>query len=1175
MNNGAKFSSFCRSRREEALADSRIDQLPSAALRIADCGLRIISSRFNASTLQRFNLVLALALLFFGFSSFAQTISPANLPLYFESNHNQTEFLSSGNGCQFAISASGVRMTLRDSKERVATAQMRFVGANSAAQIAGGGEMSGKVNYLIGNDSSKWQTGLPTFANVQVTQLYPGINMVFHGNQRQLEYDFAIAPGANPNAVKMRFDGVDNISVSPEGDLILKIGTHEIRQPKPEVYQTIAGARKDIAGGYKILDSRTVAFEVGKYDHTLPLVIDPVLGFSMFLGSSFTDLGLAIAVDTSDNIYIAGQTISKGFATAGAAQTNFGGGTFTGDAFVAEFSNPTNLVYLTYLGGNADDAAYGIAADGSGHAFITGATESPNFPTNNPIPGHSKIEQGPTGEYLADAFVTELGPGGSNLVYSTYLGGNSADAGYSIALDSSDNAYVTGFSYSTNFPCTSNAIQRTFGGTNTTIFLNANAFVSEITNGGGALVYSTYLGGTNYDVGRAITVDTGGNVYVAGYTASFNFPTWNTPTNLPGGHYLNGITNVFLSADNYGSDAFVTKFPPLNGTNSPAFQTNQFYSTFLGGTNSDMAFGVAADAAGNAYVTGFTSSTNFPVINAPTNLPSFLITNGIPGPIMTNVFLTKISPNGNGSVIANSVVFGGNLMDIGYGVAVDPAGDVFVVGTETSYTNFPTVNGFGTLSTTNTSPIVGTHDAFVTGISVNWSNVFYSVCLGGTYDTYGNGIALDDATTNVYITGATASTNYPTSNTGRFWFNGTNFINGTNYLNGVNFTGYTDAFVSEIVFAPTPVQISAITVTPTNQTVGMGITVTFSVNATGANGQVQYQWQKNGVNLVNGGRISGVNSSTLTITNAQTSDSSTNYGLVVGYSGVMYSDFYTNSYTNSTFTQSNVQLTVSFYPVITTYLTNQTVFAGTNVSFSVEASGSPLTYQWTTNGQTFITNSSHYSGITSNTLTIYNVQTNDAHTYEVVIAYPNGLITGDNSYDSAVLTVVEPLSIISAPTNETVSAGSTVSFSVVATGFPLNYNWSTNGSSTNFITSGGDVSNSFTSSTLTITNVQPADAGTYTVFVNNSLQTNEASAVLTVDTDPKFSSFASPHSGTNGMVFSGAGGTTNGIYYVLTSTNLMTWTPIATNHFNSMGQFIFTNPVPTNAVQQFFKLEQP
>ena len=1176
MNNGAASSLLRSSRREEALTNSHFDRPASFAAVSVKPTVGYSSSpwaegsRFNrgtrAGTNPQSKILVALTLVFIAFASFAQTISPANLPLYFEANNSQTEFLSSGNGCQFAISASGVRMALRESKVQVTTAQMRFVGANPEAQIAGNGDLPGKVNYLIGSDSSKWQTGLPTFANVQVTQLYPGINMVFHGNQRQLEYDFTIAPGANPDVVKMRFDGVDNISVSPQGDLVLKIGTHEIRQPKPDVYQTIAGARKFIAGGYKILDSQTVAFEISEYDQTLPLIIDPVLGYSAFFGGNIGDTAWVMALDTNNFIYLAGETFSTKFFTVGAVQTNYAGGTFTGDAFVAKLDQTgTNLIYLTYLGGSADDLAAGLAVDGAGNAFVAGFTQSRNFPTNNAIISTNPAPFNPTYNYQPPSgFVAELNTNGTKLIYSTYLGGKSENFVEAIAVDAADNAYAVGYTYSTNFPVTTNAFQPHFGGTNNTTFLNCNGFVTEIASNDSSLVYSTYIGGTNLDGATGVAVDSSNFVYVCGYSRSFNFPTWNTPTNLPGGHYLNGITNGAVPAANYGYDAFVTKFPPLNGTNSPAAQTNQTfsYSMFLGGTNDDVAYGIAADAQGNAYVTGWTASTNFPSIHAPPGLTSFLATNGNPGPVASNVFLTKISPNG--SAVLNSVEFGGNLVDIGYKVAVDTNGDAFVVGTETSYyTNFPTVNAFGSLLATNSSTIIGTHDAFVTGISADWSKVWYSVLLGGTYDTFGYGIALDSST-NVYITGTTLSTNYPTFNAGRYSFNGTNVINGTNNLNGNNFTGTNDAYLTKILFGTTVP--TAVSIVPTNQTVGLGATVTLNAIVSGATGQLSIQWQTNGTNLVNGGRISGVTSSTLTITNAQPGDSSTNYDLIVSFPG--------GSITN--IGPTGASLTVLDVPYIeSTSPTNVVVPVGTNVSFSVTVSGSPLKYVWAANGS-ILTNSAHISGTTNSTFTISDVQTNDSGTYFMnVYEGPNYTIITNTSFT---LTVVEPLSIISAPTNETVSPGSTVSFSVVATGFPLIYQWSANGVS---LTNGNNISGA-TGSTLTITNVQTSDGGTYTVSINsdidytNFIVSTNLSADLTVIPDPySITSVRSvADSSGSGIALSGTGGATNGTYYVLTSTNLTTWTPIATNQFDGQGQFNFTNPAPTNAAQ-FFKLEQP
>lgn len=1159
--NTAEPSSFFRSSRrlprrstsakagKEALTNSQLDRLAILALR------HVQTCRFK----NRFNVLLflaALTLVLFPFIATAQTISPANLPLYFEGNNDQTEFLSSGNGYQFAISASGVHIALRDTRAHAATADMGFVGANTEAQIRGGGETAGKVNYFIGNNPSQWQTGLPTFGNVQVTELYPGINMVFHGNQRQLEYDFTIAPGADPNAIKMRFNGVGRISITSGGDLVLKIGTHELRQPKPEIYQTISGARKVIAGGYKILDSGTVAFETAGYDHALPLVIDPVLGYSGYFGGNLSDTATGLVLGPSNCICIAGETLSTKFSTIGAAQTNYAGGQFNGDAFVAKMDQTgTNLIYLTYLGGSYEDAAFGLAVDTNGDAFVTGYTDSPNFPTTNALYPTIRGKPNPLfgNIYPANAFVAELNPNGTNLIYSTYLGGTNQNAATSIAVDSSDNAYVVGYTYSGDFPVT-NAFQSHLACSNN-IYLNGNGFVTEIASNDTSLLYSTFLGGTNYDVAEGVALDSSNDVLVVGYTGSFNFPTTNTPGNYPNAKYLSGITNRVPGYNTY--DGFVTKFPPFSTK-----PTNLIYSMFLGGTNDDAAFGVAADAAGNAYVTGWTASTNFPVINPPPGLWSFLTTNGNAGPVASNVFLTKITPDG--SLITNSVVFGGPYSSTGYRVAVDGAGDAFVVGWEDA-SNFPTVNAFGSLLATNSNGRGG-FDAFVTGIGADWTNVWYSVCLGDLAYTYGYGIALDSET-NVYVTGATDYTNYPTFNTGRYSFNGTNVINGANYIDGTHFTGTNDAFITKITFAPSALNVSGIL--PTNNlTVGMGATVSFSVTATGANGQVLYQWKKNGINLINGGRISGVNTPTLTITNSQTTDSDTNYGLIISYPGLITSTPTGDTYTN-TFAQSNIELTVSAYPVITTQLTNQIVYAGSTVSFSVVASGSPLTYLWSTNNSTAVTNGGQFSGATSNTLTVSDVNTNNSGYYYVVIEYPNG----SYNQDYATLTVVEPLSIITAPTNQTVPAGSTVSFTVVASGFPLNYQWQTNGVD---LTDGTNISGS-TTGTLTLTNVQTTDGGTYTVVVDNDLQTNSLSATLTVTplTGGIFTGF-SPAAG--GLVMSGTGGTTNGTYYVLTSTNLLApvsqWTPVSTNQFDGQGQFIFTNPISTNT-SQFFILKQP
>ena len=370
------------------------------------------------------------------------------------------------------------------------------------------------------------------------------------------------------------------------------------------------------------------------------------------------------------------------------------------------------------------------------------------------------------GSYPVDAFVTELNSNGSKLVYSSYLGGGAADGGYGIAVDSNGDAYVTGFTTSTNFPTTTNAFQRHLACYYSQYF-NANAFVTEIGPNGTNLIYSSYFGGTNYDEGESIAVDAGGFVYVAGFTSSTNFPATNyihqiINSNWVDGHALNALTNLYQSAyQNLNYDAFVAKFTP--GC------TNLVYSTLLGNTNMDMAFAITADGAGDAFVVGQTTSPFFPNTAAGT-IANGLTNNFIFGyPVNTNVFLTEIT-NGATAGIAYSTLFGGSniySIDVGCKVALNSAGDAFVVGYSSS-TNFPAVNTFGSLRATNS----GGSDAFITVFNTNGTAILYSGLLGGFANDYGYGLAVD-AAGNAYVVGTTISTNFPTFNARQTALNGT------------------------------------------------------------------------------------------------------------------------------------------------------------------------------------------------------------------------------------------------------------------------------------------------------------------------------------------------------------------------------------------------------------------
>ena len=727
-------------------------------------------------------------------TSLAQTASPlAKLPLFFEANHDQSAtaapFLARTADAQCAISASGVAMNLRRAAGQTSRLNMNFVGANPSAAIHGDAEQSGKVNYLTGNDPAQWHAGVPTFAQVRVEKMYPGVDVVFYGNQQQLEYDFNIAAGANPNVVVLQFDGADKIQLGAQGDLVISLGGREIRQPEPQIYQTIAGSRHAVSGGYKILANQTVAFNVGDYDHSQPLVIDPVLSYSTFFGGNYGDTAWAVAINPNDqSIFIAGQTfssqISNGVAlsTSGAYQRTNNGGTQTGDAFVANIDKTgTNLLYFTYLGGSSDDAAYGLAVDSNGDAFICGGTYSTDFPTKNAIQGGTGIHGSMDAKlktYPSDAIVAELAPGGSNLIYSTYLGGENYEAAYGIAIDPSGDAYITGFTYSTNFPGTTNtfAYQPHLGCVNNAFTFQYNAFVTEIAAGGNTLKYSTYLGGTNADGGQAIAYNDN-QLFVTGYATSTNFPTahyihQSIGTNLVDGHFLNGSNATALLFN----DAFVAAFTNASGSN-----LTLLYSTLLGGAFSDIAYGIAADALGNAYVVGSTTSSNFPSLNTVgTNLlTSYVRTNTYYYPA-TNGFLTQIQWNGTNASIGYSTLFGGYGVDVATAVALDPNNDAFVTGYASS-TNFPVTraNIYGSLRATN----AGGSDVFVIAFNPNASGLLYSTYLGGAANDYGYGIAVDSASS-AYVVGQTLSTNFPSFNARQKILNGTN-----------------DAFLAKIIMA--------------------------------------------------------------------------------------------------------------------------------------------------------------------------------------------------------------------------------------------------------------------------------------------------------------------------------------------------------------------------------------
>jgi uncharacterized repeat protein (TIGR01451 family) len=641
------------------------------------------------------------------------------LPLSFEKNQGQhdpmVEFVSRGTGYNLFLTRGEAVLALKDAALRV-----KLIGAVKQPQISGLERLPGKANYFTGNDPSKWRTSVPTYRKVRYQGVYPGIELVYYGNQKQLEYDFVVSPAADPAAIAMKFDGADSIEIDAQGDLILHIAGREIREHKPVVYQEIDGAQKLVEGHYALKGQAEVGFSIADYDRTKPLIIDPTLVYSTYLGggagnNAAGNSGLGIAIDASGNAYVTGATGSATFpTTAGAFQPNLNtSGVSQGvgapdDAYVAKLNaTGTALVYATYLGGSGQDAGIAITVDSAGSAYVAGQTGSNDFPvTAGAFQTTNSVASGDV------TFITKLNATGTALVYSTYLGG-STGANFGIAVDGSGEAFVAGTT-SDPFPTTAGAFQTTKTGTFT-------AFVAKLNAAGNALLYGTYLGGSMNDYGNAMAIDDNGNAYVTGAARSSDFPT---------------TAGAFQTALTGGGNAFVTK---LNATG-----TALIYSTFLGGAGEE-GYGIAVDSSLNAYVAGETTSSNFPVTAG-----AFQTTYGG----SQDGFVSKF--NATGTALVYSTFLGGSATEQVNAIAVDSAGNAYVTG-QTASSNFPTTaNG---LQSSHSSSF---DNVFVTKLNGTGSAAVYSTYMGGnsSFGETGQSIAVDVAG-DFYVTGVTDSTNFP------------------------------------------------------------------------------------------------------------------------------------------------------------------------------------------------------------------------------------------------------------------------------------------------------------------------------------------------------------------------------------------------------------------------------
>ena len=636
--------------------------------------------------------------------------SYAKIPLSFVANDGQADkqvkFTTRGSGYSLALAPTTFTLAVADSRNQneASVLQATLLGGNAAANVTGLERLQTTTNYFIGNDPRKWQTNIPNYAKVKYSSVYPGVDLVFYGNQNLLEYDFIVSPGADANSIALGFAGITDLRVDEKGDLLLRTDAREIRQSKPIVYQQINGARRMIPASYLVKDKQQVAFQIADYDRSQPLVIDPTLAFSTFIGGNGSDRASGIAVDSAGNVYITGDTISTNFpVTPGAFQS--AKAPFNFDAFVAKL-NPagTALIYSTYFGGANRDSGSDIAIDTAGNAYITGLTDSSDLPVT---PGAFRTTAVLTDE--TTAFVTKFNATGTALVYSTYL---APILGTGIAVDSAGNAFIAGQA-NADYPTTPGAFQTTSAG-------SSEAFVTKMNATGTALIYSTFLGGSGFDAASDIAIDAAGNAYVTGQ-AQAGFPV------TPGAFqtYFNGVT-----------DAFVTKLNPTG--------TALIYSTFLGGSGNESTNGIAINDAGNAYVTGFTGSSNFPTT---------------PGAFQTvksggdDVFVTALNAAGSG--LAYSTFLGGDANEFSVRIAVDAAGNASVVGL-TGSSNFPTT------ADAIQSTYGGNNDAFVTRLNPTGTALVFSTFLGGSAADIGLSVALD-AAGSIYVSGQTSSTNFPTT----------------------------------------------------------------------------------------------------------------------------------------------------------------------------------------------------------------------------------------------------------------------------------------------------------------------------------------------------------------------------------------------------------------------------
>ena len=728
-----------------------------------------------------------------------------HLPLSFEENQGQTarevRYVSHGSGYELFLTPQEAVLALRpkqhyDLSPRHRTASIRAMrkarragqmtavrmqleGANPHPDIAGMERLPTQVNYFIGNDPKKWHTDVPAFARVKYAEVYPGVDLVFYGNQRRLEYDFIVAPGADPKAIQLKIDGAHKMRINSHGDLVLSVAGGEVELEKPLIYQKVRGERREIAGNYTIDGLHRISFSVPSYDRSAPLILDPVLDYATYLGGTLDDIGWAIAVDGSGDSFIAGQTYSTDFPTGTNGAVTAAPAANAGAGFVAEL-DPTgaSLLYSTYLAGStslAGEGAFGIAVDPSGKVYVTGLTFAIDFPTTSA----NAFNPGPLAANAnGTAYLTKLDPtvsGASSLIYSTYIAGTGGDYGNGVVADAAGNAYVAGLTDSTDFP-TANPLQSAPSNAAGTAFLTR---IDTTKVGAASLIFSTYFGGNGTNAANFLF---------------YGDQAWGVATDSSQHAYLVGDTSSTDSPATFITSATAYQpAPPAGNTQSSVFVSNidttagsLVYSTYLAGSTADLAYAITLGPSNVAYVTGTTSSIDFPVVPNP---GAFDTTGAASGKAFVSLVVVDGTKSGATSV-PYSTYLGGAGGNIGYAIKADASGNAYVAGT-TASSDLPLTPGPLQASLLDTNG-----DAFIAKLHPaggGTSDLLYATYYGGSGDgtngDQGYGIAIDSANPpNAYITGETFSTDLPVLSA---------------LPTGGSLQGPSDAYVAKLTLIPT------------------------------------------------------------------------------------------------------------------------------------------------------------------------------------------------------------------------------------------------------------------------------------------------------------------------------------------------------------------------------------